>query len=207
MTINLLPERQNTPPQLIVITKPSVTAALLSALSPNRGLDLTNASTEAGLRAQGKLGGQGQRHIGFLPLPPSFKGIKRETRIINTMCPEEPAAPKVVWSSNTQRDFQTRHLLKTNISQLLNQTLYFVCLSFVCLLQRTLQKPLQSHVLRCIHFKFQVNIFHRSVKLLFTPNTAQINCISFFPLMHFNHIRSILTVKWKPFVMCREARL
>lgn len=96
MTINLLPERQNTPSQLIAIKKASDTVALLSALSHNRGLALTNASTEAGLRAQGKLGGQGQRQRAVFPLPPSFKGIKRETGIINTMGPEEPATPKVV---------------------------------------------------------------------------------------------------------------
>lgn len=96
MTINLLPERQNTPSQLIAIKKASDTVALLSALSHNRGLALTNASTEAGLRAQGKLGGQGQRRRAVFPLPPSFKGIKRETGIINTMGPEEPATPEVV---------------------------------------------------------------------------------------------------------------
>lgn len=162
------------------------------------------------------------------------------------MGPGEPAAHKPVWNPNTFRDFQIRHLLKTNTLQLLNilpldQTLSsqggphmencssISCVSFCqcfwqmrelkywdigifmlqwitscyccwntklrsktiharlhdSLLQKILQKIhrkiLQSHALRCTRFIFQVSIFHRSAKLLFIPNTVQMNCISFFP--------------------------
>lgn len=117
--INLLPGCQNTQCELIVTKKASDNIVSLSALSHNRGFALKNASTEAELKAHAKLGGWGQRQRVLLPLPPSFKRIEA-TRIINPMGPEEPAAHKVAWNPNTYRDFHIRHLLKTNISQLLN---------------------------------------------------------------------------------------
>lgn len=116
--INLLPGQQNTQSQLIVTKKASDNIVSLSALSPNRGLAFTNASTEAGLRAYAKLGGWWQRQS-FCSPSSRFQRNEEATRI-NTMGPEEPAACKVVWSPNTYRDFQIRHVLKTNISQLLN---------------------------------------------------------------------------------------
>lgn len=55
--INLLPGWQNTQSQLIVTKKASDYIVLLSALSHNRGFALKNASTEAELKANAKLGG------------------------------------------------------------------------------------------------------------------------------------------------------
>lgn len=117
--INLFPWWQNTQSLLTVTKKTSNNIVLLSALSHNRGLALTNALTEAGLRACVKLGGRGQRKS--FPSPSSkFCRNKEATRIINTTSPEEPAALKVVWTPNTYRNFQMRHLLKMKISQLLS---------------------------------------------------------------------------------------
>lgn len=67
--INLLPGWQNTQSQLIVTKKASDYIVLLSALSHNRGFALKNASTEAELKANAKLGGWGQRQSSSSPSP------------------------------------------------------------------------------------------------------------------------------------------
>lgn len=89
----------------------------LPALSHDRGLALTNTSTETRLRALAKLGGLEQRQRACLSLPPvsrKEKGSKgnKSTRLWGMCC---------LWNGVKSRDFQIWCLLKGRVSLLLNK--------------------------------------------------------------------------------------